>query len=397
MAPKKQQVSKGQAGASSSRASREENQGGDEFGRGPFQGRQPRRTPEEMEAGEVARWKESMAKRGIRNERHIARLYQPWPANFGAITALQQQGMDYWFEENPGYNKALVLEFYKNMVVPDDILIPGARITSSLGRIDVFMDADKIARVMGYQRPQGGFNFPPTDEFPIDSEMVAEEIYENPRDYKVPHVPGKLTNTYRVLNQVVCFNLFPRGSENKPQEYVGKILWALGQEDTVCDWAMFIFGEMVATRTAIKSSRLPFPCLLTRMFHAEGFRARPFAQMERLDPGTIGADFLARSSAQTRAVPRPLTSPPAKGASTKDWLKKIFCQNVAIMNSHTKLKKESRRIVREQKQINHRLNHLSREISGQATSSSYVPLPLPELEVSDDFAGGYLEEESDDD
>jgi hypothetical protein len=346
-----------------------------------------------MEADEVRAWKEGMAKRGIKNERHISLVGQNWPANFGAIVALRNQGMEYWFEPNLGYNKALVLEFYKNMLVPASSLTPGAMITSSIGRTEVFIDTEKIASIMGYHRPQGEVTFPPAEDDPITPDDVAKEIYENPREYRIPHVPGKLTPAHRILNQIVCFNLYPRGTENKPQESVGKILWALGMQHTVCDWAQCIFAEMVATRTAIKSSRLPFPCLLTRIFHREGFTGRPYAQLERLDPGTIGSDFLARSLGQIRAAPRSLLAQPARDAPLKDWLKKIFCQNVAIIKSHQKMKKENREMARRQQTIDHQMRYVIQRVSGE-TSTSYAPPQLPEIEVSDDFVEEATETES---
>ena len=67
----------------------------------------------------------------------------------------------------------------------------------------------------------------------------------DPIEYSIPHRPGKLKQSYRLINQLVCHNLSPRGSEKHPSERVGKIMWAFGDAGTVCDWALFIFAEMV--------------------------------------------------------------------------------------------------------------------------------------------------------
>lgn len=346
----------------------------------------------EVTSDAIQRYRASFADRGFKAERHIDRNYG-WPPNFGAFTALENQGMQYWFEHNPGYNEAIVTDFYKNMSVPDSLLAPEARIVSSIGKTAVYINANKIAHQMGYARPDGDFNFPAPEDNPITVEDVKSEIYEHPADYSLPHKPGKLTSTYKVLNQVVCFNLYPRGGENKPSEYVGQVMFALGDPDTICDWALFMFCEMAAVR-GTNRGRLPFPCLLTRIFQAEGITGGRYAPMARLNPGTIGADFLTRSSGQVRAMPRPLHARPSKGATTKAWLKKIFCQNVAIMQSHTKLKKEQRQIARTQLQMSHEMHYLRQRVDNQASSSTYVPLELPEQEVSDDFAGEGIEEES---
>lgn len=331
------------------------------------------------------RWKASFeTERGFKAERHIYRDDPSWPANFRAFVALDNQGMKYWYKRNPGYNKAIVTEFYKNMTVPESVLAPGARIISSIGKTAVFIDANKVAFHMGYARPDGGCTFPPPADNPITPDHVRQEIYTNPQEYSTPHKPGKFTQPYRLLNHIVCFNLYPRGGENKPSAYVGQILYALGQPETICDWALFMFAEMVAVK-ATNRGRLPFPCLLTRIFQAEGINRGNYAVFEKPHPGTIGDDFLTRSLGQIRQVPS-LRSPPPKEASIKSWLKKIFYQNVAIMTSLTKGKSERRQLSRRMDHVEHRLSYVSQR-GDPGASSSYVPPELPDLEVSDDFAG----------
>lgn len=58
-----------------------------------------------------------MAKRGVKNECHVdvASIGE----NHRSIRRIADQGLSYYLCNNPGYNKALVVDFYKNMRIPD--------------------------------------------------------------------------------------------------------------------------------------------------------------------------------------------------------------------------------------------------------------------------------------
>lgn len=213
MAPKKQNIGKGKAVAGTSGAAEE-----------VPKGRAKRRDREQIERDNQVAWEASIKEWGVKNERHIIDDGL-WPADYNPFLAIRDQGLRYWFETNPGYNNALVEEFYKNMVVPEPghFLAPGARITSRIGNTPVFIDATEIATAWEYPRPTGPINYPRPDET-FSQDEVAGYLYENRRNARIPHWPGRFRAEYRFLNQVVCYNLYPRGREGAPQRSVGNLM-----------------------------------------------------------------------------------------------------------------------------------------------------------------------------
>ena len=282
--------------------------------------RKKKRTQAEIDADDYNSYLASFTNRQVKNERHIL-LDHHWPGDFPAFIALRRQGLGYWFDPNPGFNKALVVEFYRNMrlVYINDITEQGARIESRIGDNVVFMTVEKIAGALNYRRPEGVCNFPRAVEDPVPPNAVAHTLYEHSRHYKLPHVTGKFDRSDRVLNQIVCFNIAPRGSETHPGKRTGEILWALGQDGTVCDWALLMFCEMAAIRTASTHIKLPFPCTLTKIFHEEQIVGGQYYVRGNLDPGPIDSSYLVRSEAQVRAAANPLQRMPSKGATSKVW------------------------------------------------------------------------------
>ncbi|KAG5564111.1 hypothetical protein RHGRI_000331 [Rhododendron griersonianum] len=119
------------------------------------------------------------------------------------------------------------------MVVPEPghFLAPGARITSRIGNTPVFVDVAEIATALDYQRPTRPVNFPRPDET-FDQNEIAGYLYEHRKNARIPHWPGRFTTAYRFINQVVCFNLYPRGREGAPQKSVGNLMYAFMGEDT---------------------------------------------------------------------------------------------------------------------------------------------------------------------
>lgn len=175
MAPKKQNIGKGKAVAGTS--------GGEEE---IPRGRAKRRDREQIDRDSQEAWEASIKGRGVKNERHIIDDGL-WPANYGPFQAIRDQGMKYWFEPNPGFNNALVEEFYKNMVVPEPghFLAPGARTTSRIGNTPVFIDAAAIATDWEYPRPTEPINYTRPDET-FNQNEVAGYLYDNRRNARIP-------------------------------------------------------------------------------------------------------------------------------------------------------------------------------------------------------------------
>ncbi|KAG5560386.1 hypothetical protein RHGRI_003635 [Rhododendron griersonianum] len=194
-------------------------------------------------------------------------------------------------------------EFYKNMVVPEPghFLAPGARITSRIGNTPVFVDVAEIATALDYQRPTRPVNFPRPDET-FDQNEIAGYLYEHRKNARIPHWPGRFTTAYRFINQVVCFNLYPRGREGAPQRSVGNLMYAFMGEDTVSDWALYIFGQMCDFRDAPTTLRMPFPCLVTKILRTRNVPGKRFYSNDDLLPGDLDSSFIHRSMAQLRGM-----------------------------------------------------------------------------------------------
>ncbi|KAG5527553.1 hypothetical protein RHGRI_022154 [Rhododendron griersonianum] len=185
------------------------------------------------------------------------------------------------------------------MVVPEPghFLAPGARITSRIGNTPVFVDVAEIATALDYQRPTGPVNFPRPDET-FDQNEIAGYLYEHRRNARIPHWPGRFTTAYRFINQVICFNLYPRGREGAPQRSVGNLMYAFMGEDTVSDWALYIFGQMCDFRDAPNTLRMPFPCLVTKILRTRNVPGKRFYSNDDLLPGDLDSSFIHRSMAQ---------------------------------------------------------------------------------------------------
>ncbi|KAG5564853.1 hypothetical protein RHGRI_000896 [Rhododendron griersonianum] len=182
------------------------------------------------------------------------------------------------------------------MVVPEPghFLAPGARITSRIGNTPVFVDVAEIATALDYQRPTGPVNFPRPDET-FDQNEIAGYLYEHRRNARIPHWPGRFTTAYRFINQVICFNLYPRGREGAPQRSVGNLMYAFMGEDTVSDWALYIFGQMCDFRDAPNTLRMPFPCLVTKILRTRNVPGKRFYSNDDLLPGDLDSSFIHRT------------------------------------------------------------------------------------------------------
>lgn len=197
------------------------------------------------------------------------------------------------------------------------------------------------------------------------------------------------------MNQVVCYNLYPRGKEGAPQKYVGNLMFAFMGEDTVCDWALFVFGQMCNFRDAPTSLRMPFPCVVSKILRSKNVLARKYHSNDPLSPKDMESSILTRSRAQVRVAEGSLLTPPPPSASNKTWLEKIFGCVTCLAKSNRKLKKGQAQLARNQMDILDRQCHLEAQISGQ-NPGPFQPRQWPELEVSDDFADAPVEEEHSD-
>ncbi|KAG5531042.1 hypothetical protein RHGRI_025857 [Rhododendron griersonianum] len=210
------------------------------------------------------------------------------------------------------------------MVVPEagTELHPEARITSRIGRIPVIVTPGIIAARMLYTPPTGETNYP-----------VLNEAFDS--------------------NQLVCYNLDPRATENKPSETTRNMLMAFLEEETACDWARYIFVKIVEFRDVSTNTRLPFPVLISTICRAEEGLASKYFKNDEPHPGDIDSSILQKSAAHSKGRRGALLTEPPANANTNTWLRKIFCLEAAVAKSQQKLKKEVRQIGREQQVLAH--------------------------------------------
>ncbi|KAG5563898.1 hypothetical protein RHGRI_000177 [Rhododendron griersonianum] len=169
MAPNKRvtKAAKGKATATSSRASGPDI--GQESNLEEGRGRVRRRNREQIARDEQVAWELSCKGRGVKAERHIIR--DGFPPDNVVIQAIVEQGLSFWFEENPGYNTELVEEFYKHVLWPEagagTDLHPKAYITSRIGKVHVRVTPDIIAASLLYTRPTRPTNYPALNRMPF--------------------------------------------------------------------------------------------------------------------------------------------------------------------------------------------------------------------------------------
>lgn len=172
-------------------------------------------------------------------------------------------------------------------------------------------------------------NYPRDERVALD--VINQALYTNPGDAKSPHVLGKFREKYRVVNQVVHYNINPRGTENKPSNEEGEMLYAFMNPKFVCDWAKYIYGQMVDFKVYVAlNTRMPFPCLVTKICLSQGVTSNKYASPELLGPGVINNTILMKSISQSKGpmnVPggEYLTTMPPKGDKKASWWKKLFC------------------------------------------------------------------------
>ncbi|KAG5561559.1 hypothetical protein RHGRI_004564 [Rhododendron griersonianum] len=196
------------------------------------------------------------------------------------------------------------------MVVPEagTELYPEARITSRIGRIPVIVTPGIIGARLFYAPPTGETNY-----------LVLNERFDK--------------------DQLVCYNLDPRATENKPSETTGNMLTAFLEEETVCDWARYIFIKIVEFEDASTNTRLPFPILISSICKAEEGLASKYFKNDEAHPGDIDSSILQKSAAHSKGRRGALLTEPPANANTNTWLRKIFCLEAAVAKSQQKSKR----------------------------------------------------------
>ncbi|KAF7123762.1 hypothetical protein RHSIM_Rhsim12G0095600 [Rhododendron simsii] len=175
----------------------------------------------------------------------------------------------------------------------------------------------------------------------IDSDAINNDMYTTILSVWVPpHKPGKFKDIYKVLDQVVHYNLYPRG---------------------IVDFKGDTFG----------TARCPYLCMITAFLREKGVSKGPNEKLEQPSPVVITQAVLVKSKSQSKAVgagtsagPSAPSAPlepslwsiPNPKASKESIWRKLCCQNIAIWNDIQKEKKERKKLAREVGELKHELD-----------------------------------------
>lgn len=279
-------------------------------------------------------------------------------------------------------------------------MLTTGKITSKVNGKAIVVDVNLIAKYLNYVRPkEGTTNYPQSE--PIDSDVVIHDLYPTVPNFAVPpHRPGKFRDTYRILNQVVHYNIFSRGAENKPLRKSAEVMYVFMNDDNYkADWARFIFEQLVDFKgDTFGMARLPFPCMITAFLRQKGKSKRQYAKLEEPSPGIISKAILVKSKSQSKASMAGTSASPSapvppesslwmvlgpKASQESIW-KKICCQNIAIWNCIKKEKKERKKLAREVGELKHELHWHTQYIESTSDERYEAPLRVEEEAESEE-------------
>ncbi|KAF7140883.1 hypothetical protein RHSIM_Rhsim06G0156400 [Rhododendron simsii] len=260
------------------------------------------------------------------------------------------------------------------------------KITSKVANKVIEVDASTIAKYLKYIRPAPeAINYPQPE--PIDPDDVNQALYTNPNHASFPHKPGKFRDVYRVLNQSLHYNLYPRGTESKPSKKSAELLYVFMHDNYVMDWAKCIFEQLVDFKgNTIGSARMPFPCMITGILKDQGVRGSRYAKLDQPSPGDITLSVLEKSKSQSKAsgagpsipaLPKgSLYTMPGPRAPLESWLRKIFCLNVAILKMQKRERKERKKMMKEIGKLQGELSWQTRYIESTTNERYETPLEV---------------------
>ncbi|KAI8526450.1 hypothetical protein RHMOL_Rhmol13G0308400 [Rhododendron molle] len=359
-----------------------------------------RRTPEEMDADAQLDWVTSIPNRGFKCERSVSR--RSFFDQNEILNLLKDQRLKFWTRALRGYNKAGVIEFYQNLNMSE--ALTKGKIKSKVNKKNIVVDANLIANYLKYERPPADLvNYPRAED--TDSAVVQADMYTTvPRTGIPPHKPGLFKDLYIVVNQVLHYNLYPRGAENKPSRKSAEILYAFVHDDEfTADWAEFIFAQMVDFKgDTLNKARCPFPCMITQFLRDKGIEEGPYEKMEPLSPSIIDKSVLNRSKSHSKAVragtsagpsasvsfDQSLWAVPDPKASEKSLMRKLCCQNIAIWNCLRKEKKERKKLARDVRELKHELNWHTQCIESTSTEKYEAPPRVEEADSEEEVLVG---------
>lgn len=134
-------------------------------------------------------------------------------------------------------------------------------------------------------------------------------------------MPSSSKDEYKLLNQFLSYNLFPRNKESQPDEKGATWMVAFMDPEYVYNRATHLYALIIDFQTVTTKARLPFPCMITRIFRDQLDNPSEFAKKDKLDPDILNQLILTKSSVQTTGGPiPPILTKPKKSSTVKELL-----------------------------------------------------------------------------
>ena len=203
---------------------------------------------------------------------------------------IQDQNMQFVWEEVKGYLLSIVREFYSNL--RENLKVDFLLETTISGK-QLMVSPDSIARSLHYDRPATYDQpYPLRAITEFDANLLATTMCTNPVPMggfvRKEFIPGKLKFEYALMNTVIHNMIEPKGNEKLPSKEEIQILYEV-KNGKIIDYALVIWCIMRDfLRSSTENMHIPFPTLVTNLVEAVGIRGsgREKRVLPRLGPIT---------------------------------------------------------------------------------------------------------------
>ncbi|KAI8535463.1 hypothetical protein RHMOL_Rhmol10G0176400 [Rhododendron molle] len=149
------------------------------------------------------------------------------------------------------------------------------QITSTIGSKKIVVNPVSIATHLDkYQRPPAEVVTLPSPAWSHPPDEIRDALTDKPNSYKNDKfVSGKLRLTFRLINKLVHYNLYPHDSESTPSLNDGTLLFVFSRSEEKVDWAARIWDVMANFKDkGLSNANSPFPAMITKMCEEAGVR-----------------------------------------------------------------------------------------------------------------------------
>ncbi|KAF7153817.1 hypothetical protein RHSIM_Rhsim01G0154400 [Rhododendron simsii] len=241
----------------------------------------------------------------------------------------------------------------------------------------IVADVDAIAKYLRYESPEGDMINYPCAEL-IESDIIISDLYPTVHNFGVPpHKRRKFRDTYRVLNQVVHYNLYPHRAENKPSRKSAEVMYVfMNDADYRANWARFVFEQLVDFKgDTFGTARLPFSCMITTFLRQKGISKGVYEKLEEPSPKIITKAELKNSKSQSKVSIAGTSAGPSAFVPPEPSL-------------WTKEKSERKKLAREVGELKHELNWHTRYIESTTDEKYEAPLRVEDAESEEEVLFG---------